>query len=54
MSPVSDMFNHDHMNDTGLIVINKELHTNPLKERSYFKSNKYLNDVRLIYNTDSE
>lgn len=54
LSPISDMFNHDHNNDTGLIVINKELHTNPLKQKSYFKSNKYLNDVRIVYNTDSE
>jgi len=42
------------LNDSGLILINKELHTNPLKEKSYFKSSKYLNDVRLVYNTDSE
>ena len=54
MSPISDMFNHDHNNDTGLIQINKELHTNPLKAKSYFKSNKYLNDVRLVFSTDSE
>ena len=54
MSPVSDMFNHDHNNDTGLIVVNKELHVDPLKSKSYFKSSKYLNDVRIIYNTDSE
>jgi len=54
MSPITDLFNHDHLNDSGLILINKELHTNPLKEKSYFKSSKYLNDVRLVYNTDSE
>lgn len=54
MSPISDMFNHDHNNDTGLILTNKELHTDPLKSKSYFKSSKYLNDVRLIYSTDSE
>ena len=30
MCPINDMFNHDHNNDTGLIPINKELHTNPL------------------------
>lgn len=54
MSPVSDMFNHDHNNDTGLIVVNKELHVDPLKSKSYFKSSKYLNDVRIIYKTDSE
>ena len=54
LSPVSDMFNHDHDNDTGLILINKELHTNPLKSKSYFQSNKYLNDVRLVYSKDTE
>ena len=31
MAPVADMFNHDHNNDAGLILVNKELHTNPLK-----------------------
>ena len=54
MCPIADMFNHDHNNDTGLILTNKELHTNPLKSKSYFKSSKYLNDVRLIYANDSE
>ena len=53
MCPVADMFNHDHNNEAGLILINKELHTNPLKAKSYFKSNKYLNDVRLVYNDPS-
>lgn len=53
-SPVSDLFNHDHNNDTGLIVVNKELHVDPLKDKCYFKSGKYLNDVRIVYSTDSE
>ena len=52
--PIADQFNHDHNNDTGLFVINKELHVDPLKSKSYFKSNKYLNDVRMLYNTGSE
>jgi hypothetical protein len=54
MSPISDLFNHDHDNETGLILVNKELHTDPLKSKSYFKSNKYLNDVRIVYPGDSE
>ena len=54
MAPIADMVNHDHNNDTGLILVNKELHVDPLKSKSYFKSGKYLNDVRIIYNTDSE
>ena len=53
MAPVADMFNHDHNNDTGLILVNKELHTDPLRSKSYFKSNKYLNDVRLVYGSGS-
>ena len=50
MLPVMDMFNHDHKNDCGLYVMNKELHIDPIKCKSYFKSNKYLNDVRMLYN----
>ncbi len=50
MLPVLDLFNHDHNNDTSLIMVNKELHVDPLKYKSYFKSDKYLNDVRLVYN----
>ena len=53
MAPVADMFNHDHNNDAGLILVNKELHTNPLKQKSYFKSNKYLNDVSIVYNDEN-
>jgi hypothetical protein len=54
LSPISDLFNHHHDNNTGLIIVNKELHTDPLRSKSYFKSNKYLNDVRIVYNSDSE
>ena len=54
MLPVLDLFNHDHNNDTSLIMVNKELHVDPLKYKTYFKSDKYLNDVRLVYNTESE
>jgi hypothetical protein len=55
MMPIMDLINHNHNNDTGLLMINKELHTDPLRSKSYFKSGKYLNDVRLVYsNSDSE
>ena len=49
-----DMFNHDHNQDSALFLFNKELHVDPLKSKSYFRSNKYLNDVRMMYNSDSE
>ena len=54
MAPVCDMFNHDHNNDAGLFAFNKECHLDPLKHKSYFKSNKYLNDVRILFSSDSE
>ena len=53
-APVADLFNHDHNNDNGLIIFNKELHTDPLKSKTYFKSNKYLNNVQLMYDNDDE
>ncbi len=51
MMPVLDIVNHDYSNDTGLIMVNKQLHVDPTQSNSYFKSGKYLNDVRLVYNT---
>ena len=50
MLPVMDMINHEHKNECGLYTLNKELHVDPMKCKSYFKSNKYLNDVRMLYN----
>ena len=54
LAPVLDMFNHDDNYDSGLLLLNKELHLNPLKSRSYFKSNKYLSDARMLYQGDTE
>ncbi len=55
MMPVFDLVNHNHRNDTGMVMVNKELHIDPLKSASYFKKGKYLNDVRLLYsNPESE
>ena len=53
MAPVCDMFNHNHDNDNGLFVINKECHLDPLSHKSYFRSNKYLNDVRILFKDDN-
>ena len=52
--PVMDMLNHDHNNDTGLYLINKELHIEPMQAKSYFSSDKYLNDVSMLYQKDTE
>ena len=49
-----DMLNHDHNNDTGLYLINKELHIEPMQAKSYFSSDKYLNDVSMLYQKDTE
>lgn len=54
MLPVMDMFNHGHTGDCGFYVINKELHLDPTRSKSYFQSNKYLNDVRMLYKKDTE
>ena len=54
MLPMMDMFNHSHNNDCGMYLINKELHLDPIRSKSYFKSDKYLNDVRMLYNKDTE
>ena len=53
MAPVLDMFNHDDNYDCGLNLFNKELHLDPLRIKSYFKSSKYLNNTRMMYPGDS-
>ena len=54
MAPFADCLNHHHGVDCTFYMVNKELHVNPLKHKSYFKSEKYLNNMSLIYKTGSE
>ena len=53
MSPVADCFNHNHMCETIFWMVNKKLHVDPMKDKSYFKGGKFLNNMKLIYSTNS-
>ena len=52
LSPLADCVNHSHTSDTSFIMVNKELHLDPMKEKSYFKSDKYLHDVTIMYESN--
>ena len=54
MGPLVDCFNHDHNHQTGFISINKRLHLDPISYKGYFRRDKYLSDVRMLYNEDSQ
>ena len=54
MAPLADCLNHNHMGDSIFYMVNKDLHVEPFKEPSYFKGEKYLSNMSLIYQTDSE
>ena len=52
--PLVDCLNHSHYADSNYCFVNKGLHVDPLEEQSYFSTEKYLNDVSLIYQTGSQ
>ena len=49
MAPFADCLNHNHNSDTTFYMVNKDLHLRPMTHKSYFKSEKYLNNMALIY-----
>ena len=49
MAPFADFVNHNHKYETSFMLVNKELHIDPMKHKSYFKGSKYLHDVTMMY-----
>jgi hypothetical protein len=47
--PFAHCLNHGHIKDTGMFLINTQLHLDPLRDRSYFEGSKFLTDARIFY-----
>jgi hypothetical protein len=53
LAPFAHCLNHTHRADTISFTINKTLHLEPLRIRSYYEGPKYLTDVRPLYENDT-
>ena len=47
--PLFDCMEHSHSDKISHHMVNKKLHLDPVEDKAYMDSAKYLNDVRLLY-----
>ena len=51
--PLIDCLEHSHDDKVRYHMINKQLHLDPMQDKAYMNSSKYLNDMRLLYQSGS-
>ena len=54
LAPFAHCLNHQHQMDTIFFTLNRDLHIDPLRIKSYFDGAKFLTDARILYLNDRE